>query len=115
MKQSSVTSQISDFNQSIQRNHLNYENIMKSTRQKIIQSHMMQSAQKQKPYLMRLSSIFGDDKTPPGILKGNKSSIEFGMAIRKKQTMKSMNRRPPLAGLVQSDESQAETAPKLSL
>ena len=67
IKQSSVTSQISDFNQSVQRN-LNYENIMKSTRQKIIQSHMMQSAQKQKPYLMRLSSIFGEtaEKTPIG-------------------------------------------------
>lgn len=45
VKQPSLVTQISDFNQSVKRNS-NYENIMKSTRQKIIQSHMMQSAQK---------------------------------------------------------------------
>lgn len=111
VKQSSVTSQISDFNQSVQRN-INYENIMKSTRQKIIQSHMMQSAQKQKPYLLRLSSIFGDhDKSPLGNLKPNQSSIDFGVNVKKKQTVQ-FKKRPPLGGLSPLDDSQSGKSPQ---
>lgn len=92
-KQPSLVSQISEFNQSVRCNQ-NYESIMKNTRQKIIQSHIMQSAQKQKPYLMRLSTIFGDklkDISPVG----HSSNVNLDKPFRKQRAT---NLKPPRYG-----------------